>query len=55
MKIRKLELKDAPFMLEWMHDESVVVNLRSDFLKKTLSDCINFINLSEIDITNITF
>ena len=42
-------------MLEWMHDESVVVNLRSDFLKKTLSDCINFINLSEIDITNINY
>ena len=28
MRLRNLELKDASFMLEWMHDESVVKNLK---------------------------
>ncbi|MDD6102233.1 MAG: GNAT family N-acetyltransferase [Clostridiales bacterium] len=43
MKLRKLELKDAPLMLEWMHDESVVKDLQADFAAKTLEDCENFI------------
>lgn len=43
MRLRKLELKDAPFMLEWMHDKSVVEKLRTNFLSKTLQDCENFI------------
>ena len=43
MRLRNLELKDAPFMLEWMHDESVVENLQANFAAKTLSDCENFI------------
>lgn len=34
MRLRNLELKDAPFMLEWMHDESVVENLRGRFSEK---------------------
>lgn len=44
MKLRKLETKDAPFMLEWMHDENVVCGLRGNFKEKTLNDCIAFIN-----------
>lgn len=43
MKLRDLEMKDAPFMLEWMHDESVVKNLRGNFKEKTLTDCEDFI------------
>ena len=43
MKLRDLELKDAPFMLEWMHDKSVIKNFRSDFQGKTLDDVITFI------------
>ena len=43
MKLRDLELKDAPLMLEWMHDESVVKNLRGNFKEKTLADCEAFI------------
>ena len=43
MRLRKLDLKDALLMLEWMHDDSVVHNLRTDFSKKTLADCENFI------------
>lgn len=43
MYLRKLELKDAPLMLSWMHDESVVSNLHTDFASKTLEDCEKFI------------
>lgn len=43
MYLRKLELKDAPYMLEWMHDYSVVQNLQVDFSKKTIDDCKTFI------------
>lgn len=46
MRLRDLELKDAPLMLEWMHDESVVEKLRGNFRKKTIGDCENFINAS---------
>lgn len=43
MRLRKLELRDAPLMLEWMHDESVVENLQANFAAKTLTDCEAFI------------
>ena len=43
MKLRKLELKDAPLMLEWMHDPFVVQDLKTDFSGKTIEDCIAFI------------
>jgi len=41
-----LDLKDAPLMLEWMHDESVVGKLRGDFAAKTIDDCVMFIENS---------
>lgn len=43
MRLRNLELKDASFMLEWMHDESVVKNLRGNFRSKTIEDVKKFI------------
>lgn len=43
MKLRKLELKDAPYMLEWMHDDFVVHDLRTNFAAKTIEDCNSFI------------
>ena len=43
MKLRELEIKDAPLMLEWMHDPSVVENLRTNFMSKTIEDCEKFI------------
>ncbi|MBR2309283.1 MAG: GNAT family N-acetyltransferase [Oscillospiraceae bacterium] len=43
MQLRKLTLKDAPLMLEWMHDPSVVADLQTNFAAKTLADCQNFI------------
>ncbi len=46
MKIRKLELKDAPLMLQWMHDKSVTEKLRTDFASKTLADAEGFIRFS---------
>ena len=32
MKLRNLEYKDIPYMLEWMHDSSVTEFLRNDFI-----------------------
>ncbi len=46
MRLRKLELKDAPLMLEWMHDESVTENLKTNFSNKTLDDAQAFIKQS---------
>lgn len=46
MKLRQLEEKDAPFMLEWMHDESVTRYLCTDFAAKTIEDCLSFIDES---------
>ena len=53
MNLRKLELKDAPLMLEWMHDPDVVQNMQADFAHKTLSDCENFIRTSQMDNKNL--
>ena len=47
MKLRDLELKDAPLMLEWMHDPSVVEKLKTNFLTKTIDDCKAFIKASK--------
>ncbi len=47
MNIRKLKQKDAPFMLEWMHDPFVTRFLRVDFASKTIEDCKMFIELSQ--------
>ena len=47
MRLRDLELKDAPLMLEWMHDDDVVKNLRGRFAEKKLEDCEEFIRASE--------
>ena len=43
MKLRPLEQRDAPLMLEWMHDPDVVCHLSANFAEKTLSDCQRFI------------
>lgn len=46
MRLRKFEMKDAPLMLEWMHDASVVQHMGTNFAEKTLEDCENFISYS---------
>lgn len=43
MKLRNLKEKDAPLMLEWMHDPSVVEYMKADFAGMTITDCENFI------------
>lgn len=48
MKLRRLKLQDAPLMLEWMHDDTVVHDLRTDFGQKKLEDCISFIEQSNM-------
>lgn len=53
MNLRKLELRDAPLMLEWMHDESVVCHLGANFAAKTIDDCRRFIEGSHTDEENL--
>ena len=53
MQLRRLELQDAPLMLEWMHDNSVTGNLRTDFSKKTIDDAQSFIRASWNDPDNL--
>lgn len=47
MMLRSLELRDAEPMLEWMHDESVVEKLQTNFAEKTIDDCKSFIERSQ--------
>ena len=47
MKLRRLEIKDAPLMLEWMHDDSVVHFMGANFAEKEIDDCENFIRFSQ--------
>ncbi len=53
MKLRKLEKKDASLMLEWMHDDFVVHDLRTDFASKTIEDCLSFIENSNNTKTDL--
>ena len=53
MKLRFLEEKDAPLMLEWMHDINVVSHLSANFMSKTMEDCISFIQNSRTTQTDI--
>lgn len=55
MKIRKLTDLDAPLMLEWMHDDDVIKFFNEDFKKKTLNDCLSFINYSNSKSNNYHF
>lgn len=50
--LRGLEEKDAPLMLEWMHDETVTHDLQNNFAEKTMDDCLQFIKNSQADRTN---
>ena len=55
MRLRKLKLKDAPLMLEWMHDNDVIKDLRSGFASKTIEDCRNFIRSSSNNQFNVHY
>lgn len=47
MKLRKLELKDANRMLEWMHDPEIQKCFRFNTENKTLDDVYEFIRTAE--------
>lgn len=53
MRLRKLERRDAPYMLEWMHDESVTADLATNFREKTLADCEGFIAWAQTAETDL--
>ncbi len=53
MRIRKLNKKDAPYMLEWMHDCSVTRFLKKDFSGKTTDDCLKFIEGADDETVNL--
>lgn len=46
MKLRKLEYKDIPFMLEWMHDKELTKYLKNDFEKADENSQKSFIDNS---------
>lgn len=47
MKIRQLKEKDAPLMLEWMHDETITAPLKKDFAAMTIKDAESFIQKAQ--------
>lgn len=53
MKIRPLTQQDAPLMLEWMHDQSVVSHLSANFAEKTIDDCRRFIDWANSTDTDL--
>jgi diamine N-acetyltransferase len=52
MKLRNLKIKDAPLMLEWMHDEALVRFFSTNFKDKALRDCEAFIQAAAEDESN---
>lgn len=55
MYLRKLELKDAPLMLSWMHDKSISEFLHTDFSSKSIADCEAFIHAAQDMTRNAHF
>lgn len=53
IRLRNLEIKDAPKMLEWMHDEKVTQYLRLDGNNATMETVQNFIQRSYDDKKNL--
>ena len=53
MKLRKLNISDAPLMLEWMHDEDVVKWMQANFKEMTIDDCKEFICQSDSSDDNL--
>lgn len=54
MKLRELEKKDAPYMLEWMHDAEVLRGLNAEkFCGLTIDDCVAFIKSCQVDNKNV--
>lgn len=44
--LRELKEKDAPLMLEWMHDPEIQMGFRKNMMEMTLADAENFCRLA---------
>ena len=55
IRLRPLLKKDAPLMLEWMHDPSIACYFRFDALKMTLSDCEAYIEKAQDEKDSVHF
>lgn len=55
MKLRTLQLKDAPYMLEWMHDPEINKNFRFNAEAQTIETVQKFIKLAQSDKNNKHF
>lgn len=55
IRLRPLLKKDAPLMLEWMHDPSIACYFRFDALKMTLSDCEAYIDKAQDEKDSVHF
>lgn len=53
MLLRRLQMKDAPLMLEWMHDSDAVAHMHARFGAMTLADCQGFICSAQTDSPNL--
>ncbi len=53
MRLRRLQKKDASFMLEWMHDKNCTEGLHRDFQSMTINDCLCFIERAQTDESNV--
>lgn len=49
MTLRKLDYKDIPFLLEWMHDDDIIKIFQHDFKKETEESQKKFIDNSFTD------
>ena len=48
IKLRELDVKDALFMLEWMHDPKIQQSFKRNMLDTTLEDAMQFCRVSKI-------
>lgn len=55
VRLRKLNMDDANYMLEWMHDSDIVRYMSTDFMKFSLDDCKKFIEESDNSISRFDY
>ncbi len=55
MKLRSLQKKDIPYMLEWMQDKDIAKQFQQDMQSKTPQDVLDYIEKSEKDDTLTNF
>lgn len=53
MHIRKLCDKDAPYMIEWMHDKELTYYFNKDFSNLTIDDALTFIRETRDDCIHL--